>query len=381
MIESHVFRRPAAGPGPLLTGTAAELLESLVAIPSITGSEEALVDFVEARLRASGWTCVAIPVSGRRRNLYAHRGRPRVVFSTHADTVPPFVAPRRKGDVLAGRGACDAKGSLTAMLFALDALAAEGNREAGLLLLVGEERGSDGARAANSWEGAPRGGYLVGGEPTENRFVAGTKGCLRVTIETQGAAAHSSLVSELGSASAVERLLDALGAIRGLDFPVHPEFGATTANIGVIEAGTAPNVVAERGRAEVLFRTGVSADTVLSDVRDAAGGATRVTVDYRSEPARFRVPALDVREASIVSFACDLPLLPSWGEPLLVGPGSIRDAHAAGERVSLRDVETAVEIYRTLALSLLTAGEAHLAPQDAAAGTAARFTFGSLDPP
>jgi acetylornithine deacetylase len=202
-----------------------------------------------------------------------------------------------------------------------------------------------------------------------------------VTIETQGAAAHSSL-SELGSASAVEPLLDALAAIRGLYFPVHPEFGATTANIGVIEAGTAPNVVAERGRAEVLFRTGISVDAVLSDVRDAAGGAARVTVAYRSEPVRFRVPARAVREAPIVSFACDLPLLPAWGEPMLVGPGSIREAHAAGESVSMRDVETAVEIYRTLALSLLTAGEAHLAPQDAAAaGAAARFTFGSLDSP
>jgi acetylornithine deacetylase len=342
----------------------ADLLEALTGIPSVTGEEGALVGFVEAWLRDRGWTCDSIPVSPGRRNLFARRGGPRVVFSTHADTVPPYFAPRRSGDELVARGACDAKGSLAAMLVALDRLfARDGVGEAALLVLVGEERGSDGAIAANSWPGAPRSEYLVGGEPTENRFVAGTKGCLRVALETRGTAAHSSISGRVGAGSAVEPLLDALGEIRRLDFPDDPVFGSTTANIGVIAAGTAPNVVAEKGRAEVLWRTGVPIARVLDAVSSAARGKAELLVAYRSEPVRFRVPRGHAKDSPIVSFACDLPLLPRWGEPILTGPGSILDAHAPGERVRLTDVAGAAAIYRELALGLLRDGEGHLEPR------------------
>jgi acetylornithine deacetylase len=337
-------------------GAASLLLERLVAIPSVTGGEEELVSSVEARLSGAGWRCESIAVAPGRRNLFARRGPPRVVFSTHADTVPPFFPPRRERDALIARGACDAKGSLAAMIVALEALAGE-TSEVGLLLVVGEERGSDGAIAANLHAAASSVRYLVGGEPTDNRFVAGSKGCVRVTIETRGVAGHSSISGPEGARSAVDPLLDVLGEIRGLRFPVDPEFGPTTANIGILEAGTAPNVVAERGRAEVLFRTGLATEEVLGHVRRVAQGRAEVSVPYRSEPIAFRVPRGRAAEAAVVSYACDLPLLDRWGEPLLVGPGSIEHAHAADERVELAQVEEAALLYADLARGLLARGE------------------------
>ena len=361
-----------ARPGPPAFGaaTAAEILERLVAIPSVTGEEEPVIRWVEERLSAAGWTCESIPVSAGRRNLFAHRGTPRIVFSTHADTVPPHFPARREDGVLFARGACDAKGSLAAMLAALaalealDGLSGEAERNAaGLLLLVGEERGSDGALAANAHPRAGETRYLVGGEPTENRFVAGSKGCVRVAIETEGRAGHSSRTGAEGARSAVPPLLDILAEIRALEWPEDAVFGGTTANIGVLQAGTAPNVVAESGRAEVLFRTGIPVDRVLTDVRGAVRGRGSLSVPYRSEPVRFRVP----REGSpagreIVSFACDLPLLDRWGEPLLVGPGSIAHAHAADERVDLAEVSRAARIYQDLVSGLLARGDGWLAP-------------------
>jgi len=250
------------------------LLESLVAIPSVTGDEGALVDFVEARLRSRGWTCDSIPVTPARRNLFARRGDPTVVLSTHADTVPPFLTPRLEGRTLFARGACDAKGSLAAMIHALESLPAGLSSAAGLLLIVGEERGSDGAIAANvhPHPHPQHARYLIGGEPTGNRFVSGSKGCLRIAVETRGAAGHSSLIGEGAAAarSAVDPLLDFLSRARSVTFAPDPTFGQTTMNIGVLEAGTAPNVVAEHGRAEVLFRTGVPVDGVLEQMRKAA---------------------------------------------------------------------------------------------------------------
>lgn len=342
------------------SSSSTDLLERLVAIPSVTGSEEAVVRAVSDRLAAGGWECVSIPVSPGRRNLLVRRGTPAVVLSTHADTVPPFFPARREGDVLHARGACDAKGSLAAMIAALESLP-PGERRAGLLLVVGEERGSDGALAANAFEDASGTRYLVGGEPTGNRFVAGSKGCLRVAIETRGVAGHSSIAE--GARSAVDPLLDVLARIRALRFTDDPVFGATTVNVGVLEAGTAPNVVAERGRAEILFRTGIPVEEVLATVAQAAAGSAEVSVPYRSEPVAFRVPRTQASgpSAEIVSFACDLPLLSRWGAPLLAGPGSIAHAHAADERVSLPEVEAAVALYRDTVEGLLAEGDRYLA--------------------
>lgn len=335
---------------------AVELLTELVAIPSVTGSEGPLLAFLERRYASSGWTVDPMEVAPDRRNLFVHRGHPSVVLTTHADTVPPFFPPRREGDVLVGRGACDAKASLAAQAIALEELAREGSSEVGLLVLVGEERGSDGALAANRRPHLAR--YLVGGEPTGSRFVAGSKGCLRIEVEARGIAGHSSEPST--GRSAVDPLLDFLNDLRSLELPEHRVFGSTTMNIGVLAAGTAPNVIAESARAEIIFRTGEPIETLLAHIRPIAEGRVEVRVGYRSDPVSFRCPKSSPGE--IVSFACDLPLLPAWGEPILFGPGSIRDAHGAEEKVSLPEVAAAVGIYANLVRGLLAQGEACLAP-------------------
>lgn len=339
---------------------AVALLEELVAIPSVTGDEARVVDFLAARLRQGGLTVETPEVSPGRRNLFARAADvpADVVFTTHADTVPPFFPPRREGGVLFARGACDAKGSLAAQAIAVEELAREGAAVA-LLVLIGEERGSDGALAANR---APRGGrYLVGGEPTGNRFVAGTKGCLRIRAEARGTPGHSSAPGS--GRSAVPPLLDFLGDLRAAAFPADPVFGETTLNIGVLEAGTAPNVIADRARAEVLFRTGEPVERLLSRIEPAATGRVSLEVPYRSERILFRVPRGLTEPREIVSFACDLPLLPAWGDPILVGPGSILDAHVAEEKVELAEIEKAVGIYSALALGLLKDGEKYLEPK------------------
>jgi acetylornithine deacetylase len=335
---------------------AVDLLEELAAVPSLTGSEGALVDRLEQRLRGDGWEVHEIPVSPGRRNLFARFGRPAVVFTTHADTVPPFFAPRREGARLYGRGACDAKASLAAQIIAAQDLR-DRNLSIGLLVLVGEERGSDGALAANP-RGAEWGGsYLVGGEPTDNRFVAGCKGCLRISVTTRGVAGHS---SEASPESAVPPMLDLLARIRTLPLPEDPVFGQTTSNIGVLEAGSAPNVVADRARAEILFRTGRPVGELLGSIQQLADGGVELAVAYRSEPTAFRVPR--GARGEIVAFACDLPLLPAWGRPLLVGPGSIAEAHSADESVPLDEVERAVSIYSELASALALSGDRALEP-------------------
>ena len=336
---------------------AVELLTELVAIPSVTGSEGPVLTFLERRFAGSGWIVESMEVAPDRRNLFVHRGHPSVVLTTHADTVPPFFPPRREGDVLVGRGACDAKASLAAQTVALEELAREGSGEVGLLVLVGEERGSDGALAANRRPHLAR--YLIGGEPTGSRFVAGSKGCLRIEVEARGVSGHSSL-PETGR-SAVDPLLDFLNDLRELKLPDHPAFGGTTMNIGVLAAGTAPNVIAESARAEIIFRTGESIETLLAHIRPMAEGRVDLRVGYRSDPVSFRCPKASPGE--IVSFACDLPLLPAWGEPILFGPGSIRDAHGAEEKVSLPEVAAAVGAYVGLVRGLLAHGEAGLAPK------------------
>ncbi len=338
-------------------GRAVDLLHELVAIPSVTGSEGAVIDFLRERFRSGGWITQAIDVSPGRANLFVRRRRsPRVVLTSHADTVPPYFEPRRQGDILFARGACDAKASLAAMTAALEALGNEAE-ETGLLVLVGEERGSDGALAANQ---SPASGvqFLVGGEPTGNRFVEGSKGCLRIAVETRGQAGHSSQPER--GASAVPPLLDVLAALRGLEIPVDPIFGRTTMNIGVLQAGIAPNVLADRARAEILFRTGQPVERILERIRPLAGDGVRMEIPYRSDPIRLRVPC-GIR-GEIVSFASDLPLLTAWGEPLLVGPGSILDAHSEQEKVSLQEVERGVSLYADLVAGLLSQGEAYLEP-------------------
>ena len=229
------------------------LTRSLVDIDSTTG-REAEAGAVAGRLPARrGYQVTEQPVANGRFNVFAQLDRrPSVVLSTHFDCVPPFFPSREERGLIFGRGACDAKGILAAQVAAAERLRAAGESRFALLFVVGEERGSDGARVAN--EQAPDGvRYLINGEPTDNRLGAATRGMLRVRLRASGRAAHSSF-PELGE-SAIDKLLDALMVIRGLELPDDPLLGRTHYTVGLIDGGVAPNVVSPHASAELLFRT------------------------------------------------------------------------------------------------------------------------------
>lgn len=321
---------------------------ALVDIDSTTGREAEAGRYISALLTGLGYTVVEQPVADGRFNVYAHLGvPPRLVFSTHYDCVPPFFPSRRERDLIVGRGACDAKGILAAQVATGERLRAAGEHAFGLLFVVGEERGSEGARIANAL--APPGvAYLVNGEPTDNRQGLATRGSLRVRLNATGRAAHSSF-PELG-VSAIDKLLDALMVIRGVTLPDDPELGRTHYSVGLIEGGVAPNVVSPSASAELVFRTvGPGGDVI------AALDVVRSIVDV--EPV-VDIPAVRMYtepdfETAVFPFTTDVPLLTNWGRPVLMGPGSIHVAHTDHEHLALDELAEAIDLYTALANRLL----------------------------
>ncbi|HEV2424692.1 MAG TPA: M20/M25/M40 family metallo-hydrolase [Terriglobia bacterium] len=327
-----------------------ELTRALVNINSVTGSEGACSQFLCDYLAGAGFQAEMQRVSGERSNVFAARGEPKVVLSTHIDTVPPFLEAREDESYLYGRGACDAKGIIAAQVAAAEKLTAEGQRDFGLLFLVGEETGSDGARTANL---TPRGSqYLINGEPTENRLVIGTKGNMWLRIETRGRMAHSAY-SELGE-SAIEKLLDILAEVRRLPLPRDPVFGSASMNVGLISGGRAPNVVPDEASADIMYRTVPESSpdpSLKATLEDLLRGRARV--QFLRETPPLRMEAIEGFETQVVSFTTDLPSLGNWGRPLLIGPGSIHEAHTENEKVAKRELLEAVEIYARLVRELL----------------------------
>lgn len=324
-----------------------DLALRLLRTPSTTGSEAAVVEDVAVLLGELGWTVRRQAVVGGRENLYATRGQPHLVFSTHLDTVPPFLPPRVEGGVLHGRGSCDAKGLAAAMIVAAQRLVDEGEDRVALLFVVGEEDGSEGALAAAALE--PKGRLIINGEPTGNRLATAQKGALKVTLETTGVPAHSGY-PELGR-SAVEALLDALQRIRAVDWPVDPRLGATTVNIGRLAGGEAPNVIAAHARAELLVRLVGPAEPIRAALREAAGPG--VTVTFPLEVPVLRSPSVPGWEEITVAYASDLPLLTAWGTAYQLGPGTIHVAHTDHEQVPIAELRDGVERYVALAHTLL----------------------------
>lgn len=327
-----------------------ELTKALVNINSVTGDERACSQFLRHYLAAAHFEVEMQRVSGDRYNVFAACGQPKVVLSTHMDTVPPFLHAREDERYLYGRGACDAKGIIAAQITAAERLIAEGASDFGLLFLVGEETGSDGARAANL---VPRGSkYLINGEPTENRLVIGTKGILWLKIEARGKMAHSAY-TELGE-SAIEKLLDILAEVRRLPLPHDPIFGPATMNIGLISGGRAPNVVPDKAEAEIMYRTvpepseGASLRSSLEHLLEG-----RAKVRFLRETPPLRMEAIEGFDTRVVSFTTDLPSLGNWGRPLLIGPGNIHEAHTKNEKVAKADLVQAVDIYSKLVRELL----------------------------
>ena len=327
------------------------LTRELVGIPSPTGREGEVGTFLAGVLKEEGYDVVLQPVPPGRANVYATLEPPAVVFSTHLDVVPPDVPLREDATFLWGRGSCDAKGLAAAMIAAAGRLRALGERRIGLLFLVGEEDGSDGARAAEAIE--PKGRFLINGEPTGNQLSIGQKGSLRVTLTATGRAAHSAYPAQ--GESAVHALLETIGRIRTIALPTHPVLGASTLNVGRFEGGVAPNVIAPSARADLLFRT----VTDTAPLREAilAAADPSVAVEFLLEIPSLLSAAVPGWDTATVSFTSDLPFLESWGERYQMGPGSILLAHTDEERIPKAELLRGVERYAALAGELLAKGE------------------------
>ena len=329
--------------------TAFELTRKLVDIPSVTGDERAAGEYLATYLDGLGYRVERQEVGEDRFNVIATtQSPPRIVFSTHIDTVPPFIESSEDEDFIYGRGSCDAKGIIAAQIFAAERLRAEGLNEVGLLFTVDEELSSIGAQAANKHQLARECRYLINGEPTDNRLATGTKGSVRVIISTEGRAAHSAY-PEAGE-SAIEKLLDILQTIREQQWPEDSFFGTTTCNIGVLAGGTRPNVIPDNARAELQIRLGIDIEHVKRVIEAASAG--RAQLEYASAHNPVRLFSIEGFDQCVVRFTTDVPYLLNWGKPLLLGPGSILDAHTDHERISKRELEEAVGLYVRLAKKL-----------------------------
>ena len=334
-----------------------ELTRALVDIESTTNHEQRVTDFLFTHLSTLaahyGGRVERMPVEPNRDNILAVFERPVVTFSTHMDTVPPFFSSREDSDFIHGRGSCDAKGIIAAMIAAAEKLLSSGQRNVGLLFVVGEERDSAGAKVAAK---SPRGSrFLINGEPTENQLALGSKGGLRFEIAARGKLAHSAY-PELGH-SAIHALLDVLADLRRIRLPHNELLGPATLNIGTISGGRAPNVVADHAQAEIMFRTVGEPEELRRAVLAAAAGRADVR-EVLHTPA-IRLGGLDGLPTCVVAFATDIPIFDgAWGQPFLIGPGSIHLAHTAEERVSKKQLLEAVEIYARIAAQLLAKGAA-----------------------
>jgi len=322
------------------------LTRQLIDIESISGNESAVANYLYGELCRIGYSVRKIPVEGDRFNLYAtspEQPHPEIVFSTHMDTVPPFIASSEDEGRIYGRGACDAKGIIAAQIAACDRLRSE-SVYAGLLFVVGEERDSLGAKVANEFAAGDRDHrckFLVNGEPTENRLALSSKGTLRVEVTARGRMAHSAY-PELGD-SAIDKLVGALGRLRAMALPVDAEAGPCTFNIGLIEGGRAPNVIPDYAHADLVYRLIGPTKDLRRQIVETAGGDVEIT--FPLELPFMRLGKVDGLPTMIAAFTTDIPRLTNWGEPLLIGPGSIHVAHTDREFIEKRELAEAVELY------------------------------------
>ena len=334
---------------------AVTLTRQLVDIESISGNEAALGNYLYGELCRLGYQTKKMPVEGDRFNVYAtsvDHPHPAMVFSTHMDTVPPFIPSSEDAGRICGRGSCDAKGIIAVQIAAADRLRQQGIY-VGLLFVVGEERDSLGAQMANEYAAksdGPRCRFLVNGEPTENRIALVSKGTLRVEITATGRMAHSAY-PELGE-SAIDKLIPALTRLRAMALPSDPEIGPCTLNIGLIEGGRAPNVIPDYAHADLLYRLVGPSDDLRRQILASAGDQVQVT--FPLELPFLRLRTVDGSPTMIAAFTTDIAKLTNWGEPLLFGPGSIHVAHTDGEYIEKRHLAESIDLYCKIAKQLLS---------------------------
>src|SRR5437588_2882945 len=331
------------------------LTRQLVDIESITGNEAAVGNYIYGELCRIGYQTRKVPVEGDRFNVYAtspDHPNPSIVFSTHMDTVPPFIPSSEDERNIYGRGACDAKGIIAAQTAAAERLRTDG-AAIGLLFPIGEERDSQGAKASNEMGRELHGGackFLINGEPTDNRVATASKGSLRVELVARGKMAHSAY-PELGE-SAIEKLLAALDRVRKIPLPKNPEVGPCTVNIGIIEGGRAPNVIPDHARAHLLYRLVGPSDDLKEKIPAAAGDLAEAR--FILDIPFLKLHAPDGLPTMVAAFTTDIPALANWGSPVLVGPGCIHVAHTEREFVAKKELQDAVELYVVIARKLLS---------------------------
>ncbi len=325
-----------------------ELTRFLVDIPSVTGQEAAVMSALEGRLGCEGWRCRRQPVQEDRFNLWCTRGAPpRVILTTHLDTVPPFFPSREDERFVSGRGSCDAKGIAAAMIRACHLLEEAEREQLALLFVVGEETDSAGARAAAS--SGVRADFLIDGEPTDNQLVSGHKGVVLGRITVSGRTAHSAYPER--GVSAIEGLVELLSDLKRIVWPEDGRLGQSHLNVGRIGGGEAPNVIAGEAWAESLIRTVAPAGEYRRRLQEAVGSRARLEIVKTSEPQQMlAVPGFPTR---VVNFGTDIPALRPLARPLLIGPGSILEAHTAGEKIAKDELEAGVRTYAALCRRLL----------------------------
>jgi acetylornithine deacetylase len=324
------------------------LTRRLVDIESITSNEGAVGDFLCEELRRRGFESTKMPVETGRANILATvpgHPRPEIVFSTHMDTVPPFIPSSEHDTCIYGRGSCDAKGIIAAQIVAAEKLRSEGVH-VGLLFLVGEERDSVGAKTANQHPIGSR--FMINGEPTENRLAIATKGALHVELTAHGKMAHSAY-PELGE-SAIDKLVEALHRLHAMQLPENPDVGPCTKNVGSIHGGRAPNVISDIAKADLFYRLVGPADELRRQITEVVGSLAEIS--FTRETPFMRLRTLDGLPTMVAAFTTDIPSLPNWGEPLLLGPGSIHVAHTEGEYIEKAQLTQAVEMYCAMARRL-----------------------------
>lgn len=340
-------RTPALSQSWLLDRT-----EALCRADTTTGREDHGLPALRSLLRELGAAIELQEVAPGRHNVLATWGVPRLLFSTHLDTVPPFLPPRRQGDLLSGRGTCDAKGQITAQLGAIHELLARGHSGFAWLGVVGEETDSIGAAAAAEF--APRLATCtaaINGEPTENKLATGQRGALQLRLRTKGLAAHSG-TPELGR-SAIWPLLDWLQRLREVPTANDADLGPEVWNLGMLHGGGAPNVVPANAEASLFVRS-LPDSQFLARVRELAPAEGAVEELSFTPPERF--PHVPGFPHAPVTFGSDAPrvrqLVPTR-RIALCGPGTIRVAHTLDEHITGTELRTGCELLVALAENFL----------------------------
>ncbi|MGH9339608.1 MAG: M20/M25/M40 family metallo-hydrolase [Acidobacteriota bacterium] len=319
-----------------------QLTRQLVDIPSVTGEEREVGDFLFDLLQSEGWECRRQQVEEDRFNILATRGPSNVLLTTHMDTVPPFFESEEDEDYVYGRGACDAKGVAAAMICAARELADQDQKTPALLFVVGEETDSAGARKARDL--GLQFSYIIDGEPTDNELVTAHKGIILARVLCTGITAHSSH-PERGE-SAIDKLIEALAKLKRTEFPSDSRLGKTFLNIGIIEGGWASNVIADQAEAVILVRTVTDSRKYVDLLNDTIGNLGHVDIIKTTEPQEME--SVDGFPSKVVAYGTDIPALRTLGRPLLIGPGSVFEAHTAREKIAKRELLEAVEIYKRL---------------------------------